>query len=61
MCLSLYDYQCKASRQGVNILEKQGDHKLKTNNRLTETKKKRKQAQKEIIKPQKETTLQLEN
>ena len=51
----------QADKEGVNILEKQGNHKLKTNNRFTETKKKRKQAQKEIIKPQKETTLQLEN
>jgi len=43
----------------VNIFEKQSNHKSKTYNRLTETKKKKKREniniiQKKIIKPQKE-------
>ena len=35
MCLSLYDYQ-----EGVNILEKQGNHKSRPNKTFTKTRKK---------------------
>jgi len=40
--LSLYDYQSKSKQiqEGVNILEKQGNHKSKTYNRFTKTKEK---------------------
>ena len=46
MCLSLYDYQDKASRyrKGLTCLKKQGNHKSKPNNIFTKTKKKRTQA-----------------
>ena len=46
MCLSLYDYQAKANRlwEGVNLLEKQGNHKSKPNTTFRNTKKKRTQA-----------------
>lgn len=41
MCLTLHDYQPKASRElWPNTLEKQSDHKSEIYNRLTETKKK---------------------
>ena len=45
MCLSLYDYQAKASRyrKGVTYL-KNGNHKSKPDNTFRKTKKKRTQA-----------------
>ena len=47
MCLSLYEGllgQSKQILEGVNILEKQGNHKSKLNITATKTKKKRTQA-----------------
>ena len=39
MFLSLYDHQSKQIQEGVNRLEKQGNHKSKYNNRFTKIKK----------------------
>ena len=46
MCLSLYDYQAKASRyrKGLTYLKKQGNHKSKLSITFRKTKKKRTQA-----------------
>ena len=40
MCLSLYDYQAKASSCRKGLIEKQGNHKSKPHITFTKTKKK---------------------
>ena len=64
MCLSQYDYQSRASRyrKGVNILEKQGNHRSKAYKRLIKNRehkhniKGNHQATKTMIKRNKEET-----